>query len=49
MWNLKYGSNEPTYNTKIDSQIQRSDLWLPRKESRRGTFLSTRVTREPED
>ena len=37
MWNLKYGSNEPTYNTKIDSRIQRSDLWLPRKESRRGT------------
>ena len=36
MWNLKYGSNEPTYNTKIDSQIQRSDLWLPREERRRG-------------
>ena len=30
MWNLKYGTNEPVYKTKIDSQIQRTDLWLPR-------------------
>ena len=29
-WNLKYGTNEPVYKTKIDSQIQRTDLWLPR-------------------
>ena len=28
MWNLKYGTNDPVYET--DSQTQRSDLWLPR-------------------
>ena len=30
MWNLKYGTKEPTYETEIDSQTQRTDLWLPR-------------------
>ena len=30
MWNLKYGTNEPIYKTEIDSQTQRTDLWLPR-------------------
>ena len=33
MWNLKYGTNELTYETDKDSQIERTDLWLP---SRRG-------------
>ena len=28
MWNLKYGTYEPIY--KIDSQTQRTDLWLPK-------------------
>ena len=31
MWNLKYNTNEPIYKTETDSQIQRTDLWLPRK------------------
>ena len=30
MWNLKYDKNEHIYKTDIDSQIQRTDLWLPR-------------------
>ena len=30
MWDLKYGTNEPTYKTETDSQIWRTDLWLPR-------------------
>ena len=29
MQNLKYDTNEPIYETKIDSQTQRADLWLP--------------------
>ena len=29
MWTLRYGTNEPTYKTKTDSQTQRADLWLP--------------------
>ena len=30
MWNLKYNTNEHIYKTEMDSQIQRTDLWLPR-------------------
>ena len=30
MWHLKYDTNEHIYKTKTDSQIQRTDLWLPR-------------------
>ena len=30
MWNLKYDINQHIYETKTDSQIQRTDLWLPR-------------------
>ena len=30
MWNLKYGTNELIYKTEADSQMQRSDVWLPR-------------------
>ena len=29
MQNLKYDTNEHIYETKIDSQTQRTDLWLP--------------------
>ena len=29
MWNLKYDTNELIYETEIDSQTQRTDLWLP--------------------
>ena len=35
MWNLKYGTNESIYKTEIDSQIQRTDLWLPRGRGRK--------------
>ena len=31
MWNLKYGTNEPIYKIKTDSEPQRTDLWLPRE------------------
>ena len=31
MWNLKYGTNEPTYTTRKDSQTYRTDLQLPRE------------------
>ena len=27
---LKYGTNDPINETKTDSQIKRTDLWLPR-------------------
>ena len=30
MWNLKYDTSEPIYETETDSQTQRTDLWLPR-------------------
>ena len=30
MWNLKYDTYEPIYETETDSQIQRTDLWVPR-------------------
>ena len=30
MWNLRYGTNEPSYRTETDSQTWRTDLWLPR-------------------
>ena len=29
MWNLKFGTNEPIYETETESQTQRTDLWLP--------------------
>ena len=30
MWNLKYDTNELTYETETDSQTQRTDVLLPR-------------------
>ena len=30
MWNLKYDTNEPIYETETESQTQRTDWWLPR-------------------
>ena len=39
MWNLKYDTNQHIYETKTDSQIQRTDLWLPRvREGRNGSL-----------
>ena len=29
-WNLKYGTNEPTYEAETNSQTQRTDLCLSR-------------------
>ena len=30
MWDLKYGTDELTYETERDSQTQRTNWWLPR-------------------
>ena len=31
MWNLKYDTNEPIYETETESQTERTDWWLPRR------------------
>ena len=31
MWNLKYGTNEPTYKTETNSWTRRAELWLQRE------------------
>ena len=31
MWSLEYNRNEPIYETETDSQVQRTDMWLPRR------------------
>ena len=36
MWNLNSDTNGHIYETKIDSQIQRTDLWLPWRSRGRG-------------
>ena len=37
MWNLKYDTNELIYETETDSQISKTNLWLPKgKCSREG-------------
>ena len=30
MWNLKYDTYEVIYKTEIDSQTQKTNLWLPK-------------------
>ena len=30
VWNLIYDTNEFTYKTEIDSQTQKTNLWLPK-------------------
>ena len=30
MWNLKYDTSEPIHKTAIDSQTQRTHMWMPR-------------------
>ena len=30
MWSLKYDTSEFIYKIKIDSQIQKTNLWLPK-------------------
>ena len=34
MWNLIYGTNEPTYRKETNSWTWRMDLWLPRRRGR---------------
>ena len=36
MWNLKYDTDELTYKTEIDSQRQKTNLWLPKGKGGRG-------------
>ena len=37
MWNLKKnGTNEPIYKTEIESQTQKTNLWIPRGKKREG-------------
>ena len=36
MWNVKYNTNQHIHETKTDSLIQRTDLWLPRGREFRG-------------
>ena len=37
MWNLKYDTDEPVFETETDSQTQRADMWLSRgRGGRRG-------------
>ena len=31
MWNLKYDTNEIIYETETESQIYRTNLWLPKE------------------
>ena len=36
MWNLKYDTNELIYETKTDSQSQKTKLWLPKGKGKGG-------------
>lgn len=29
MWNLKYNTNEHIYKTETDSQVQKTNQWIP--------------------
>ena len=40
MWNLKYDTTELIYETEIDPQTLRTDLWLPRAGGHRGIIGS---------
>ena len=33
IWNLKYDTNELIYETEIDLQTQRIDMWLPKEKT----------------
>ena len=37
MWNLKYDTNEPIYETETDSQTQRTDLSIAKGDGEWGT------------
>ena len=36
LWNLKDNTNESIYKTETDSQIQKTNLWLPKGKGREG-------------
>ena len=36
MWNLKNNTSESTYKTETDSQMQKTNLWLPKGKGRWG-------------
>ena len=38
---LKNGTNEPIYKTEIESQMQKTNLWLPGVKGRRGINWET--------
>ena len=38
MWNLKYGTEEPTYRKETDSQTWTADLWFPRRKGEEEGF-----------
>ena len=48
MWNLKYDTNEIIYETETESQIYRTNLWLPKRrelgEGRTGSLGLADVT-----
>ena len=39
MWNLIYDTNELIYKTEIDSQTEKTDLWLPKRKGGGGHKL----------
>ena len=30
MWNLRNGTDEPVYKVEIETQMQRTNVWIPR-------------------
>ena len=45
MWNLKNDTNELIYKTEIDSQIQKTNLWLPKGKRKGRKNLKFEVNR----
>ena len=44
MWNLKYDTNELIYKTEIDSQTQKTYLWLPKRKGWGGEIRNLELT-----
>ena len=38
MWNLKYNTNGLIHKTETDSQIQKTNLWLPKGKKEQGRY-----------
>ena len=45
MWNLKKNTNELIYKTGIDSQTQKTNLWLPKREGEEGMSQDCGINR----